>query len=180
HPVNKSFIKFGISQTELQLARKVELTAIGDSVMAGSSADLNRLLPKAVIDAAISRQLNVSFGLLKQYQNKKVLGKNVLIGLGTNGPFKMSDIDDLMKQLGNKRQVFWINTYVPAKPWQNEVNGLLAKAAKKYHNFVVIDWHADAEKHPDWFYEDRTHPTPLGSKHYSVLIVKKIVEKAKY
>ena len=180
HPVNKSFTKFGISQTELQLARKVELTAIGDSVMAGSSADLNRLLPKAVIDAAISRQLNVSFGLLKQYQNKKVLSKNVLIGLGTNGPFKMSDIDDLMKQLGNKRQVFWINTYVPAKPWQNEVNGLLAKAAKKYHNFVVIDWHADAEKHPDWFYEDRTHPTPLGSKHYSVLIVKKIVEKAKY
>lgn len=180
HPVNKSFTKFGISQTELQLARKVELTAIGDSVMAGSSADLNRLLPKAVIDAAISRQLNVSFGLLKQYQNKKVLSKNVLIGLGTNGPFKMSDIDDLMKQLGNKRQVFWINTYVPAKPWQNGVNGLLAKAAKKYHNFVVIDWHADAEKHPDWFYEDRTHPTPLGSKHYSVLIVKKIVEKAKY
>ena len=92
----------------------------------------------------------------------------------------MSDIDDLMKQLGNKRQVFWINTYVPAKPWQNEVNGLLAKAAKKYHNFVVINWHAYAEKHPDWFYEDRTHPTPLGSKHYSVLIVKKIVEKAKY
>lgn len=180
HPVNKSFTKFGISQTELQLARKVELTAIGDSVMAGSSADLNRLLPKAVIDAAISRQLNVSFGLLKQYQNKKVLSKNVLIGLGTNGPFKMSDIDDLMKQLGNKRQVFWINTYVPAKPWQNEVNGLLAKAAKKYHNFVVINWHAYAEKHPDWFYEDRTHPTPLGSKHYSVLIVKKIVEKAKY
>ena len=133
-----------------------------------------------MIDAAISRQLNVSFDLLKHYQNEKVLGKNVLIGLGTNGPFKMSDIDNLMKQLGHKRQVFWINTYVPAKPWQNDVNNLLNEAAKKYHNFMVINWYSYAKNHPNWFYEDKTHPTPIGSKHYSTLIVKKIVENAKY
>jgi len=180
HPIKKSFEQFGISQIEIQLARKIDLTAIGDSVMAGSSNDLKDLMPKAVIDAAISRQLNVSFALLKHYQNENVLGKNVLIGLGTNGPFKMSDIDDLMKQLGHKRQVFWINTYVPAKPWQNQVNNLLNEAAKKYHNFKVINWHSYAEKHPNWFYEDKTHPTPIGSKHYSALIVKKIVENAKY
>ena len=180
HPIKKSFEKFGISQIEIQLARKIDLTAIGDSVMAGSSNDLKDLLPKAVIDAAISRQLNVSFDLLKHYQNENVLGKNVLIGLGTNGPFKMSDIDDLMKQLGHKRQVFWINTYVPAKPWQNDVNNLLNEAAKKYHNFMVINWYSYAKNHPNWFYEDKTHPTPIGSKHYSALIVKKIVENAKY
>ena len=180
HPIKKSFEKCGISQIEIQLARKIDLTAIGDSVMAGSSNDLKDLLPKAVIDAAISRQLNVSFDLLKHYQNENVLGKNVLIGLGTNGPFKMSDIDDLMKQLGHKRQVFWINTYVPAKPWQNDVNNLLNEAAKKYHNFMVINWYSYAKNHPNWFYEDKTHPTPIGSKHYSALIVKKIVENAKY
>ena len=180
HPIKKSFEKFGISQIEIQLARKIDLTAIGDSVMAGSSNDLKDLMPKAVIDAAISRQLNVSFDLLKHYQNEKVLGKNVLIGLGTNGPFKMSDIDNLMKQLGHKRQVFWINTYVPAKPWQNDVNNLLNEAAKKYHNFMVINWYSYAKNHPNWFYEDKTHPTPIGSKHYSALIVKKIVENAKY
>ena len=180
HPIKKSFEQFGISQIEIQLARKIDLTAIGDSVMAGSSNDLKDLMPKAVIDAAISRQLNVSFDLLKHYQNEKVLGKNVLIGLGTNGPFKMSDIDNLMKQLGHKRQVFWINTYVPAKPWQNDVNNLLNEAAKKYHNFMVINWYSYAKNHPNWFYEDKTHPTPIGSKHYSALIVKKIVENAKY
>ncbi|MBI0032345.1 acyltransferase family protein [Lactobacillus sp. M0396] len=180
HPIKKSFEKFGISQIEIQLARKIDLTAIGDSVMAGSSNDLKDLLPKAVIDAAISRQLNVSFDLLKHYQNENVLGKNVLIGLGTNGPFKMSDIDDLMKQLGHKRQVFWINTYVPAKPWQNDVNNLLNEAAKKYHNFMVINWYSYAKNHPNWFYEDKTHPTPIGSKHYSALIVKEIVENAMY
>ena len=180
HPIKKSFEQFGISQIEIQLARKIDLTAIGDSVMAGSSNDLKDLLPKAVIDAAISRQLNVSFDLLKHYQNENVLGKNVLIGLGTNGPFKMSDIDDLMKQLGHKRQVFWINTYVPAKPWQNDVNNLLNEAAKKYHNFMVINWYSYAKNHPNWFYEDKTHPTPIGSKHYSALIVKEIVENAKY
>ncbi|HBQ43450.1 MAG TPA: acetyltransferase, partial [Lactobacillus acetotolerans] len=115
HPVNKSFEKYGISQVDLQLARKVQLTAVGDSVMAGSSNDLKRLMPKALIDAAVSRQLDVAYDLLNKYQKKGVLADNVLIGLGTNGPFSMNDLDRLMHQIGPKRHVFWINTHVPTK-----------------------------------------------------------------
>lgn len=88
HPVNKSYVKYGISQLDLQLAQKVQVTAIGDSVMAGSSSNLKQLMPKALIDAAVSRQLNVAFGLLDNYKSQGVLADNVLIGLGTNGHFQ--------------------------------------------------------------------------------------------
>lgn len=180
HPVNKSFKKFGISQVDLQLARQVPLTAIGDSVMAGSSNDLAKLMPKAVIDAAVSRQLSVAFGLINQYKLQKVLANNVLIALGTNGPFPMSDLDQLMTEIGPKRQVFWVNTHVPNKPWQNQVNKTLQSAAKRYHNLTIINWYNYSRTHSNWFYEDQTHPTPVGSKYYSAFIVKTIVEHAKF
>lgn len=180
HPVNKSFEKYGISQVDLQLARKVQLTAVGDSVMAGSSNDLKRLMPKALIDAAVSRQLDVAYDLLNKYQKKGVLADNVLIGLGTNGPFSMNDLDRLMHQIGPKRHVFWINTHVPTKQWQDQVNGLLKQASKHHRNLTVIDWYGYSKNHPKWFYQDETHPTPVGSKHYSAFVVKTIIEHAKY
>lgn len=180
HPLNKSFKKYGISQVDLQLAYRVPLTAVGDSVMAGSSNDLARLMPKAVINTAVSRQLPVAFGLINQYQLQKVLANNVLIALGTNGPFPMADLDRLMTEIGPKRHVFWVNVHVPNKPWQNQVNQLLQKASKRYHNLIIIDWYNYSKNHPNWFYEDKTHPTPAGSKYYSALIVKTIVEHAKF
>ncbi|MDF7638855.1 acyltransferase family protein [Lactobacillus sp. ESL0791] len=180
HPVNESFVGYGISQLDLQLAQKVHLTAVGDSVMAGSSNDLKILLPHALIDAAVSRQLNVAFNLLNVYQKQNALAANVLIGLGTNGPFSMADLNQLMNQLGKKRHVFWINVRVPTREWQGQVNDILAQAAKKYPNLTVIDWYGYSQAHQAWFYQDQTHPTPVGSKYYSAFVVKKIVEHAKF
>ncbi len=180
HPVNKGYEKYGISQTNLQLAHKVEVTAIGDSVMAGSSNDLKQLMPKAIIDAAVSRQLNVAFGLINSYKEKGALASNVLIGLGTNGPFQMGDLDQLMHEVGPKREVFWINTHVPTRPWQGQVNNLLNQAAKHYSNLKIINWYGYSKNHPKWFYQDHTHPTPDGSKYYAAFVVKNIVKSAKY
>ena len=180
HPVNKSYVKYGISQVDLQLAQQMPVTAIGDSVMAGSSNDLKQLMPKAIIDAAVSRQMNVAFGLLSSYQNQGALADNVLIGLGTNGPFSMGDLDRLMNQVGKKRHVFWINTHVPTRQWQDQVNSLLDQAQKRYDNFTVINWYGYSKNHPNWFYQDKTHPTPKGSKYYSAYIVKTIVKHAKF
>ena len=148
--------------------------------MAGSSNDLKQLMPKAIIDAAVSRQMNVAFGLLSSYQNQGALADNVLIGLGTNGPFSMGDLDRLMNQVGKKRHVFWINTHVPTRQWQDQVNSLLDQAQKRYDNFTVINWYGYSKNHPNWFYQDKTHPTPKGSKYYSAYIVKTIVKHAKF
>lgn len=180
HPVNKSYVKYGISQLDLQLAQKVQVTAIGDSVMAGASNDLKKLMPKALVDAAVSRQLNVAFGLLDSYQNQGVLADNVLIGLGTNGPFSMGDLDKVMHEVGPKRKVFWINVHVPTRDWQKPVNDLLRQGAKRYHNLIIIDWYSYSKNHPNWFYDDHTHPNIEGSKYYSAYITKTIVKHSKF
>ena len=180
HPVNKSYVKYGISQLDLQLAQKIQVTAIGDSVMAGSSDNLKKLMPKALVDAAVSRQLDVAFGLLDSYQKQGVLADNVLIGLGTNGPFSMDDLDRIMHQVVPKRKVFWINVHVPTRYWQKPVNDLLRQGAKRYHNLIIIDWYSYSKAHPDWFYGDHTHPNIKGSKYYSAFITKTIVKHSKF
>lgn len=179
-PVNKSYVKYGISQVDLELAQKLQVTAIGDSVMAGSSNDLKQLMPKALIDAAVSRQLPVAFGLLDKYKNQGVLADNVLIGLGTNGPFSMGDLDRIMHEAGKNRKVFWVNVHVPTREWQNPVNNLLRQGAKRYHNLIIIDWYSYSKNHPKWFYDDHTHPNLVGSKYYSALIAKTIVKHTKF
>lgn len=179
-PVNKEFEKYGISQVELQLAQKVHVTAIGDSVMAGSSDVLKQLMPNALIDAAVSRQLVPTIGLFDQYKGQGALAENVLIGLGTNGPFSMNDVDHLMKIIGPKRQAFWISIHVPSRQWQGPVNDLIAKASAKYKNLSVIDWYSYSKNHNDWFYGDQTHPNIEGSKYYSSYITNEILKKAKF
>lgn len=180
HPVNKGYVKYGISQVDLQLAHKIQLTAIGDSVMAGSSDNLKKLMPNALIDAAVSRQLAVAFGLLENYKKQGVLTDNVLIGLGTNGPFTMDDINRVMHEVGPKRMVFWINIHVPTRDWQKPVNNLLRQGAKRYHNLIIIDWYSYSKNHPKWFYGDHTHPNIEGSKYYSAFITKSIVKHSKF
>lgn len=180
NPVNQSYVKYGISQFDLELAQKVQVTAIGDSVMAGSSKDLKQLMPKALIDAAVSRQLNAAFGLLDNYKRQGVLADNVLIGLGTNGPFSMDDLNRIMQEVGPKRKVFWINVHVPTRDWQRPVNDLLKQGAKRYHNFIIIDWYSYSKDHPKWFYDDHTHPNITGSKYYSTFITKTIIKHSKF
>lgn len=180
NPINRDYMKYGLNTKELKLARRVNVLALGDSVMASSSNDIKRLMPHAIIDAAVARQANLAQGLFKDYQRQGLLAANVVIGLGTNGPFNMAEVGQLMQLFGPKRQVFWINTYVPSREWQGQVNQLLAQAARKYHNLTIIDWYALARAHPDWLYADNTHPNPIGAKHYSAFVVKQIVSHANY
>ncbi|OYR88738.1 acetyltransferase [Lactobacillus taiwanensis] len=179
-PVNKDFEKYGISQVDLQLAQKIQVTAIGDSVMAGSSQNMQKLMPHLIVDAAVSRQLGNTIPLFEQYKKKGALNDNVLIGLGTNGVFTPKELDQLMKIIGPKRHVFWINVHVPTRDWQDQVNNELNAATKKYPNLTIIKWHEVAASHPDWFYDDHTHPTTEGSKFYSAYVTKELVTKGKY
>ena len=173
--VNQEFEKYGISQADLQAAQKLQVTAIGDSVMASSSDILHQLLPHAVIDATVSRQANVAPQLLQSYAQKGELQDNVLIGLGTNGPFTDDEVKQIMQIVGPKRQLFWINVVVPTRSWQNQVNQQLQALTKKYKNLTVIDWYGYAHSQSSWFYDDKTHPNNVGQNYYSTYIVKEMV-----
>ncbi len=140
---------------------------------------LQQLFPKAVIDAAVSRQMINSIDLVRSYADRGVLGNIVLIGLGTNGPFSDDQLAQMMQAIGPDRQVFWINVRVPTRAWQNDVNSKLAAAQKQYKNLTVIDWYDKSNGHPDWFYNDMVHMNPNGNPQYAALVAKTILDKVK-
>lgn len=176
-PVNKEFEKYGLSQFDLQRLKDLQLTGVGDSVMADGLDNFNKLFSdkNVVINAVVSRQLSESVDILQGYKDQGVLAPNVMVGLGTNGPFNDEQVAQVMKLVGPKRHVFWINVFVPTKPWEKPVNELLKKSQKKYKNLSVIDWNGYAKGHPDWFYDDQVHPNPDGSMYYSSFVVKEIL-----
>lgn len=175
--VNQEFEKCGISQAQLQAAQKLQVTAIGDSVMASSSDLLHKLMPNSIVDAAVSRQGDVGVSLINSYLQKGQLQKNVLIGLGTNGPISDSDMQQILDLVGPNRQIYWINVVVPTRSWQNQVNQQLASVAKKHKNFHLIDWYGYAHSHSSWFYDDKTHPNNVGQMYYSSYVVKEMLSK---
>ncbi|MQS88447.1 acyltransferase family protein [Companilactobacillus mishanensis] len=181
HPVNKDFEKYGLSQVDLQRLRDVKMTGVGDSVMADGLNNFNKLFDEnnVVIDAAVSRQLDQSIDILQKYKDQGALAPNVLIGLGTNGPFSSEQLDQVMHLVGPKTHVFWINTFVPSRPWEKSVNELLANSTKKYKNLSIIDWNGYAQGHKDWFYDDNVHPNPDGSMYYSSFVAKEILKDLK-
>ena len=176
-PVNQDYERYGLTQIQLQQAQDVTFTAVGDSVMLDGEPGLQQLFPKAVIDAAVSRQMINSIDLVRSYAEKGVLANIVVIGLGTNGPFSDDQLAQMMQAIGPDRQVFWINVRVPTRAWQNDVNSKLDAAQKQYKNLTVIDWFHKSDGHPDWFYNDMVHMNPTGNPEYAAFVAKTILEK---
>ncbi|KRL04729.1 acyltransferase family protein [Liquorilactobacillus oeni] len=166
---------YDLSEIQKQQAQKLSITAVGDSVMADGSAKLQEIFPQMYIDAQVGRQARDAIAVLQSLAQKGRLANVVLISLGTNGPFSDDELSQIMSAVGN-RQVFWINTHVPTRRWQNQVNDSLKTAATKYHNLKVIDWYGYSNNHSDWFYEDNVHPNEYGLNYYSSYIAKEILE----
>ena len=175
-PINQQYEKYGLTQFELQLAQEVGITAVGDSVMIDGQQVLTAIFPKIVLDAVISRQATDLPNILNDKIKQKVIADNLLIGLGTNGQLTDDVIDQSMKIATPQRRVFWINNYVPNRPWQDTNNLLLTKKARQYRNLYLINWHDYVSPHQDWLYHDLTHPNSLGATMYGTFIAKKILQ----
>lgn len=175
-PAATDLVNYGLSDAQLSRAKSTELTVFGDSVILAASAPLQEVFTKMVMDADVGRQLYDSTPGIESLKQEDVLAKNVLISLGTNGSFSEEQFDTFMAAIGTDHQVFWVNTHVPTKRWQNQVNDMLAKMAKKYDNLTLIDWYDASKDHEDWFYEDRVHPNELGVQQYTSLVAKTILK----
>lgn len=173
--IDTSFEAYNLTQTQLQKAQTLPLTAIGDSVMLASQPAMVKVFPKMYIDAAVSRQASAAVPLLEDLAKQHLLAPNVLIGLGTNGPIDQETFQAIMTTIGPKRNVYWINTHVPNRSWQNQVNAFLDNETKQYTNLKIIDWYAYSNNHNQWFYSDQTHPNNIGEMYYTAYIVKEII-----
>ncbi|WP_025021881.1 acyltransferase family protein [Ligilactobacillus hayakitensis] len=165
-----------LSPKQVEQANNLAITAVGDSVLADGSAELQKIFPKMYVDAKVGRQTADAVQILQNSANSNQLADTILVVEGTNGPFVGNEVSDIMKIAGKKRQVYWVNTHVPTRRWEGQVNKDLQKNDKKYKNLHIVDWNSYCKNHPDWFYDDNVHPNPEGVKYYSHLVAKNILK----
>lgn len=159
-----------LDRSVMLYCRELKVTFVGDSILLGAAAPLTEVFPQSYIDGKVGRQLSQSSDVVQSLLDSGNMNDIVVVVLGSNGPFTEEQLDSLMSMLGD-REVFLMNTHVP-REWQDNVNAMLQAYAdkSKKDNFHLIDWKSFIEQHPEWLYDDDTHPTPEGAEQFSKLI----------
>jgi hypothetical protein len=132
------------------------VTAVGDSVMLDYQDPLQTDIPGINVNASVSRQWSDGLQILQELKASGLLGAEVIVGLGTNGPITDSDFDAIMQVLNGASRVVFVNFHVD-RPWQDPNNAVLANGAARYPNVFVADWATLAAQNPQWFAADGTH-----------------------
>ena len=87
--------------------------------------------PGIDVEAAVSRQWSDGLQLLESLKAQGQLGREVIVGLGTNGPISDADVDTMMAVLTGASRVSLVNVHVNT-PWQDPDNAVLARGAGRY------------------------------------------------
>ena len=132
------------------------VTAVGDSVMLDYQTPLQTDIPGISVDASVSRQWSDGLQILQGLKASGLLGAEVIVGLGTNGPITDSDFDAMMQVLHGASRVVFVNFHVD-REWQDTNNAVLANGASRYPDVFVADWATLAAQNPQWFGSDGTH-----------------------
>ena len=168
--------KYGLTSNQLKAASELKVTAIGDSVMADASQDIQEIMPHAYVDAGVGRQGSTTPAVIKDLKAKGQLQKNVILNLGTNGAMDSQTINDILTAIGKDHQVYWITPHVPTRDWEQTVCDQIKQAAKQNTNVHVIDWNQAANGHAEWFAQDKVHMNEQGNAYFTRLIVKTILK----
>lgn len=143
--------------------------AIGDSVLLGLNEYLADAFPNMEIDAELGRQVRDALPVADQYQMYNAPGHVVFLHLGTNGAFKMEQLDTLLSKFNRSDQIYLINTRVP-RPWESEVNEKLERASEFHENVELIDWHETSIGQERYFEGDGVHLNIEGAKAFGQLL----------
>ncbi|WP_054767586.1 SGNH/GDSL hydrolase family protein [Lysinibacillus parviboronicapiens] len=149
------------------------ITAIGDSVILGVASYLENILPGIVIDGKVGRQMTHAQEVIDELKVQGKLGDQIIIELGTNGPFNKEKLRNLLYSLSDVEQIFLVNTRVP-KEWQDTVNKSIEEVAEDFSNTTVVDWYSASEGKDDYFTQDGVHLQPKGAKYYASIIAEAV------
>jgi hypothetical protein len=100
----------------------------------------------------------------------------VLVGLGTNGTVTASQINQLRALIGPDRWLVLVNAYV-SKPWEQEVNAAIGKAARGDPRVLMVNWHSAIDNRTNLLRPDLIRPQPSGGSLYAS-VVKAVIETA--
>jgi hypothetical protein len=138
--------------------------------MVGAAPALEQTIPGIQIDAREGRQVETGLDVLRQLAPSGRLDGDVIVGLGNNGTFTEDQIGALMQMLSGARRVVFVNLKED-EPWTAANNEVIAAAAARYPNAVLVDWQAASTPHPEYFWEDGLHLRPEGAAAYAKLIL---------
>jgi hypothetical protein len=150
-----------------------DVTAIGDSIMVDAAPYLQEMLPGIAIDAQVGQQLYQVQDAVPQLKSEGVVGNRLILELGTNGPYSVTQLEDLINSLGPMHKIVLVNTRVP-RPWQQQVNDTIAEVAHAYPNATVVNWYGDSAAYPQYFYPDGVHLDPDGARYYASLLTQAV------
>jgi hypothetical protein len=150
------------------------ITAVGDSIMVASSPALQTALPGIYIDAEVGRQFGTGLTVIADLKAKGLLRPIVVVGLGTNGPVTPGQIGQLFAEIGPDRKLVLVNTF-ENRPWEQEVNSLLATAASDHPGVVLADWYTTIEHRTGLLWPDGIHPQPAGGVVYAKMLKAAVV-----
>ena len=150
-----------------------DISAIGDSVMLASLPELSAALPDISVDAEVSRGLGAGLEIVSGLEAQGTLRGVLVVGLGTNGPINVDDLESL-RQLAGARPVVLINAHGD-REWIPGVNQLLTDFADSYRGVVVADWDGTVTNIPDALADDGIHPNPSGGEIYAASIADALV-----
>ncbi len=150
---------------------KLSTTAVGDSVMVAASKALNAQIPRMTVDADISRQAGTVFDRIRERKKLGRLGDVVVIGAGTNGKIKASELISLLNLLKDRERVVLVTCHAD-RSWIAKSNASIMKAAGLFAdgNVRVADWDDYATHHPGLLWSDGIHPKGEGTTAYAKLI----------
>ena len=138
--------------------------------MVDAAAYLKEMLPGIVVDAQVSQQLYQVQTEVPQLKSAGDIGDRLILELGTNGYYSVTQLDNLLTSLGPMTKIVLVNTRVP-QPWEQPVNQTIAAVAQSHPNVTVVDWYDESANNPQYFYPDGIHLNPTGAKYYASLIV---------
>lgn len=148
-----------------------DVTAVGDSVLLGSSQLLLASLRGSDVHATVGWQ---AADVIKELETLKKAGQIrpvVLLHLGTNGYVYENQLRQMLSLLKDCKRVVLVDTHVPRR-WMEANNLLIDKVAPEYANVVVVHWNEVSEGQPDFFVSDGVHLTPIGQRAYIAQIMR--------
>ncbi len=135
-----------------------------------STPAIEQALPGLYVNAQVGRQFATGLAVLAGLKQQGLIRHVVVFALGTNGTVTPAEISQLYALIGPHRRLVLVNTFA-ARPWEPEVNAILAAtAAGHVRTTVTADWYDTVANRTYLLLPDGIHPQPAGSIVYAGML----------
>ncbi|MGQ9412550.1 acyltransferase family protein [Streptococcus pluranimalium] len=159
-----------------------DVTVIGDSVALRSQNAFKKIMPKAQLDAAVSRNFEDAFTIFKNQAQTGTMSSTVVVAVGVNSTSGYEEeTQKYIKALPKGHRLVFVTPYnAKAMGDVKAVRDYELKLAKKYQYVTIADWYKAAVDHPEiWEGTDGVHYSDASTEGADLYVntVQKAVEQ---